>query len=308
MARRSNSSPPEDRTLSVPEMRGGIERLKRRLEELRAFDPQSVSTRGSSEVVSLETAIEDTLAAVFGQGTPKFKRYRPACDLEPSPILSLTPDWIAVRGGGGEQGGENPHELRHGIDERKQRAVALLEQAVRGLEEEIGQRPLEPSIGLNDAASQQTALTDAHKVFVVHGHDEAALQAVARFLEQLGLEAVILRERPDQGRATIEKFEHYAGQAGFAVVLLTPDDIAGVPSVPASAARARQNVIFELGYFVGKLGRGRACLLRKGDVEIPSDLYGVIYTDLDAASGWKIKLVQELKAAGLDFDANKMWS
>jgi len=95
---------------------------------------------------------------------------------------------------------------------------------------------------------------------------------------------------------------------GFAVVLLTPDDIAGTPSAPGSATRARQNVVFELGYFAGKLGRGRACLLRKGDVEIPSDLYGVIYTELDDSDGWKLKLVRELKAAGLDFDANRMWA
>jgi len=67
-------------------------------------------------------------------------------------------------------------------------------------------------------------------------------------------------------------------------------------------------VIFELGYFVGKLGRGRACLLRRGEVEIPSDLYGVIYTDMDAADGWKLKLVRELKAAELGFDADRMWA
>jgi predicted nucleotide-binding protein len=308
MARRSTSSPPEDRSRSVPEMRSGIERLTRRIEELKAFDPQSVSTHRSSEIVSLETAIEDTLAAVFGQGTPKFKRYRPACDLEPSPTLSLTPGWIGVRGGGGGRSGENPHELRHGIDERKKRALALLEQAVRGLEEEIEQRPPEPAFGLDEGVSQRTAPTDAHKVFVVHGHDEAALQAVARFLEQIGLEAIILREQPDQGRATIEKFEDCAADVGFAVVLLTPDDLAGPATSPAAASRARQNAIFELGYFAGKLGRGRTCLLRKGEVEIPSDLYGVIYTDMDAADGWKIKLVRELKAAKLDFDANKMWS
>jgi predicted nucleotide-binding protein len=78
-------------------------------------------------------------------------------------------------------------------------------------------------------------------------------------------------------------------------------------SAATQVSRARQNVIFELGYFAGKLGRGRACLLRKGDVEIPSDLYGVIYTDMDAAEGWKIKLVKEIKAAGLSFDANKVW-
>ena len=65
--------------------------------------------------------------------------------------------------------------------------------------------------------------------------------------------------------------------------------------------------MFELGYFAAKLGRGRTCLLRKGDVEIPSDLYGVIYTELDAGDGWKMKLVKEMKAAGLIFDANKAW-
>jgi len=141
----------------------------------------------------------------------------------------------------------------------------------------------------------------------VHGHDEAALQAVARFLEQLNLEAIILREQPDAGRTIIEKFEECAADVGFAVVLLTPDDLGGVVSGPPTASRARQNVIFELGYFAGKLGRGRACLIRKGTVEIPSDLHGVIYTDLDPAEGWKMKLVKELKAAKLDFDANRMW-
>ncbi|MNR34040.1 putative nucleotide-binding protein containing TIR-like domain protein [compost metagenome] len=74
-----------------------------------------------------------------------------------------------------------------------------------------------------------------------------------------------------------------------------------------SDTRARQNVIFELGYFSAKLGRGRVCLLRKGHVEIPADLYGVIYTDMDSADGWKAKLVGELKAAKLDFDANRFW-
>lgn len=307
MARRSIPSPPEDRPLSVLEMRSGVERLNLRIQELKGFDPQSVSTRRSSEVVYLETAIEDTLAAVFGQGTPKFRRYQLAADLEPAPTLTITPDWIGARGGSGGRD-QNPHELRGGIEERKQRALALLQQAIRGLEEEIERRPPEPALDRNVDAIEQETPTNARKVFVVHGHDEAALQAVARFLEKICLEAIILREQPDQGRATIEKFEHYAGQVGFAVVLLTPDDLAGSPSAPASAARARQNVIFELGYFAGKLGRGRACLLRKGSVEIPSDLYGVIYTDFDAADGWKIKLVQELKAAGLDFDANKVWS
>jgi predicted nucleotide-binding protein len=66
-------------------------------------------------------------------------------------------------------------------------------------------------------------------------------------------------------------------------------------------------VVFELGYFAGKLGRGRTCLLRKGNVDIPSDLYGVIYSEMDPAEGWKRKLARELKAAGFDFDAEKVF-
>jgi len=147
----------------------------------------------------------------------------------------------------------------------------------------------------------------SNKVFIVHGHDDAALQGLARFLEKLGLDAIILMEQPDQGRTIIEKFEDSAADVGFAVVLLTPDDLGGLASAEDQRARARQNVIFELGYFAGQLGRGRVCLLRKGDVEIPSDLFGVIYTAMDSAEGWKSKLIRELKAAGLDFDAGKLW-
>jgi hypothetical protein len=146
----------------------------------------------------------------------------------------------------------------------------------------------------------------SNKVFIVHGHDEAAWQGLARFVEKLGLEAIVLQEQPDQGFTIIEKFETYAKQVGFAVVLLTPDDLGGSALAPALGARARQNVIFELGYFAGKLGRARACLLRKGAAEIPSDLYGVIYTDMDAAGGWKLKLAKELKAAEIPFNQAKV--
>jgi predicted nucleotide-binding protein len=183
----------------------------------------------------------------------------------------------------------------------------LLEQAIRGLQEEIAHRPPEAVSEIDRATIQQSAAGKSNKVFVVHGHDQAALQSVARFLEKLGLEAIILNEQPDQGRTIIEKFEDCADDVGFAVVLMTPDDVAGPVAAPQSVTRARPNVIFELGYFAGKLGRGRACLLRKGAVEIPSDLYGVIYTEMDDGNGWKIKLGEELKAAQLDFDANRMW-
>ncbi|CAH1692187.1 Putative nucleotide-binding protein with TIR-like domain [Hyphomicrobiales bacterium] len=142
-------------------------------------------------------------------------------------------------------------------------------------------------------------LPGSNKVFVVNGHDEGARESVARFIDKLGLEAVILAEQVDQGRTVIQKFEDNASEVGFAVVLITPDDIGGSVSNDEQSRRARQNVLFELGYFRGCLGKGKVCLVRKGDVEIPSDLAGVLYTEMDMGGGWKTKLAKEIDAAGL---------
>ncbi len=143
-------------------------------------------------------------------------------------------------------------------------------------------------------------------VFVVHGHDEAAKQSVARFIETLGLDAIILHEQPNEGRTIIEKFEDYSS-VGYTVVLLTPDDVGALASEPeAMRPRARQNVIFELGFFVGKLGRKNVCVLYKPGVERPSDYQGVVFEPLDDGEGWKLKLYKEMKAAGLDVDASKL--
>jgi predicted nucleotide-binding protein len=144
-----------------------------------------------------------------------------------------------------------------------------------------------------------------NKIFVVHGHDEGAREAVARFLEKIEFIPIILQEQPNQGRTIIEKFEDHAGEASFAVVLLTPDDVGGARAAGASSERPRQNVVFELGFFVGRLGRGKVCLLRRGDLEDFSDFQGVVYTEMDASGGWKIRLARELEAAGLTVDVGK---
>lgn len=143
------------------------------------------------------------------------------------------------------------------------------------------------------------------KVFLVHGHDESAREGTARFLEKLGLEPIILNEQPNAGRTIIEKVERYA-EVAFAVVLLTPDDIGAVHGNPQHdlKPRARQNVILELGYFLGRLGRTHVAALIKGDVEKPSDYDGVVYLDLDPAGAWKLQLARELKTAGLNVDLN----
>lgn len=141
-------------------------------------------------------------------------------------------------------------------------------------------------------------------VFIVHGRDEAAKEAVARFIEQLGLHSVVLHEMPNGGRTIIEKFEEYSN-VGFAVVLLTPDDIGASPEQREQMKpRARQNVILELGYFLGKLGRNRVCLLYKEGVEIPSDYHGVLYVPMDTGNGWRLELAKELKHAGFKIDMN----
>jgi len=142
------------------------------------------------------------------------------------------------------------------------------------------------------------------EVFVVHGHDAAAKESVARFIERLKLEPIILHEYADQGRTIIEKFLECSSAVGYAVVLLTPDDTGAVVGSVELRPRARQNVILELGYFIGVLGRRHVCALKAPGVEVPSDLDGVLYVELDAAGGWKIRLAKEMKAAGLDVDLN----
>ncbi len=119
------------------------------------------------------------------------------------------------------------------------------------------------------------------KVFLVHGHDDSARESVARFLEKLSLEPIILHEQPNEGKTIIEKVERHA-EVAHAVVLLTPDDVGAVTTESENLQlRARQNVILELGYFLGKLGRNRVAALRKGELEKPSDYDGVIYIPLD---------------------------
>lgn len=154
--------------------------------------------------------------------------------------------------------------------------------------------------------------TIRNRVFVVHGRDEEAKAIVARFLENCNLIPIILHEQADRGRTIIEKFEQEA-DVHFAVVLLTPDDRGGIKYASDEQThaslkdRARQNVVFELGYFLGRLGRGNVCALLRGPVELPSDINGVIYTSMAADDGWKLKLAKELRSAGFDMDLNSVF-
>ncbi len=164
---------------------------------------------------------------------------------------------------------------------------------------------LKCSINSSEESASPKILKETNNIFIVHGHDDRTKLDVARTIEKLGLKPIILSEQPNQGQTIIEKFELHS-DVGFAVVLLTADDLGKVKTEEEEKYRARQNVILEMGYFIGKLGRNKVFPLYESGVELPSDLHGVLYNPLDEAGGWKFKLAKELNAAGYNVDANKL--
>ena len=145
--------------------------------------------------------------------------------------------------------------------------------------------------------------TRKRKVFIVHGHNEALKQEVARMVEKQGLEAIILSEQVNRGKTIIEKFEEHS-DVGAAICLFTGDDYGKAKDATSENLRARQNVVFEAGYFMGKLGRENVVLIANPDIEIPSDLKGVVYTN---EKSWQIDVLKELKAIGYAIDLNKLF-
>lgn len=153
--------------------------------------------------------------------------------------------------------------------------------------------------------SQKALKMNDIKVFIVHGHNDTIKLNVARTLEKLGLEPIILHEQANAGKTIIEKFETHSN-VEFAIILLTADDEGKSKKETISKYRARQNVILEMGYFIGKLGRDRICVLYEDGVEYPSDLYGLVYTLIDGHNAWRYKLCDELKAAGYNVSKDKL--
>jgi predicted nucleotide-binding protein len=231
----------------------------------------------------LQAAVQDRLARTFGADSLEYERYKAAA------IFDNGPHNYAY---------EVPiQEVQQSLDRSKGRSIALVEQAVQSLEEQIAETG-EPAA---------RAVTTAHprKLFIVHGRDDGTKQTVARFVEKLGLEAIILHERPNKGRTIIAKFREESEGVGFAVVLMTADDVGKARDGSDLNPRARQNVVFELGFFIGTLKLERVAAMVKGDIERPSDFDGVVYISLDQAD-WTTQLAKELKAAGYEFDAGKV--
>jgi len=140
---------------------------------------------------------------------------------------------------------------------------------------------------------------------VVHGRNDGFKSEVSSFLTRLELNPIILNEKANRGRTIIEKFENHSNVTS-AIVLFTSDDVGKFKDDKDLEARARQNVIFEAGYFIGKLGREKTIILYEEGLKIPSDLLGYIYIPLDINKRWHLDLAKELKAIGFEIDLNKL--
>jgi predicted nucleotide-binding protein len=275
-------SPPAERILTPAQMRLAIARFNRRITDLEAFDPTKVTDRRDPNITALAGSIGEALTETYGENTSAFRRYGAAAALDTA---------------GYNMNGTRHSAVIEGLIRGKQRAIVLLEGAIRAFEEKLSYD--ESSQAATSAEVEPVSEELSREIFVVHGHDEAAKAQVVNVIERAGLIAVVLHEQPNEGKTIIEKFEKHGAAAGFAVIILTPDDVGG-PSAEQLRPRARQNVIGEMFWFAGRLGRHRVCALVKGAPEMPSDFAGVGYTPFDEHNGWKTKLLQELDAAGYE--------
>ena len=190
-----------------------------------------------------------------------------------------------------------------------------LKKMIVEIERIIGRlKRMDPNTELNDYFDISKIKTEnsiieskSKKVFIVHGHNQDKKNTVARYLENLGLKPIILHEHSNKGRTIIEKFEDYS-DVPFAIALITADDLGCSKKLYKSKKnleyRARQNVVFELGFFVGKLGRDKVCILYEKDVVFPSDYKGVVYYSFQG--NWKLGIAKELKSSGFNIETDNI--
>lgn len=144
----------------------------------------------------------------------------------------------------------------------------------------------------------------SNKVFIVHGHNKELRNEVKTVLYELGLKPVVLNEQPNGGKTIIEKFEEKSKDVNYAIILMTADDEGKAKKEKEYNLRARQNVILEMGYFMSRLKRSNVFLLLEDDVEMPSDINGVVYASVN--ENWKLMLVKELRNCGYRVSADDL--
>lgn len=307
-------------------MRAAVAKLRRRVADLEAFDPNRVEKREDPSVETLSKAIDSTLLEVFGADTPEYQRYCGAKVIDTAPfLLNGTP--ISL--------------VRSGLEQGKTTAVALLDQAIAAFEEAIAEgkamavpaesrapaapaqaapaaapapptpaaepapsimrKPAEETTAAAPAAAGAAARRD---VLVVCGHDTVVSGEVARFLRKADLDAILMHEQGTEALTDVERLERHSG-VGFVVVLLpAEEDENAAPANGVHRPRGRNALVAELYYFAGKLGRGRVCALTMSESGAPQ-VSGVSYAVYDAYEGWQKWLLKALEEAGYHIDWGK---
>ena len=277
--KRSKSKPPiEIRKFTSEEIELGIKKLRRRIEEIQNLDPNSVPY-DDAKVNMLESKINMTIQDVFGLNSQEFRDY----------------GYHRIWHGGYntmDTDAQRQAKFAAGIPQ----TITMLEGLISHLEEKhedliYDQKP--------EQIPQSDPLKKSRKVFIIHGHDELNLMRLDNLLQdRFYLDTIILKEKPGKGRTLIEKFEQEAPKASYAFVIFTPDDLIEVKKTKYT--QARPNVIFELGWFYGRLRRERVCILFKKGTKIPSDLEGITRVEFENSIEEKvIDIENELKEAGL---------
>jgi len=283
---------PKTASLSAQQIRSALPKLERRIAELKSADTSTIRERGEPRFESIEHKIDDTLVEIFGADTVEYNRFRIG-SLDKAPISFYQEVSL----------GKVIEGYKRGIAE----AISTLETIVQLFNEKLadGEAEATPVSSQSGGETVTAKRMDKNKVFIVHGRDDQAKLSAARFIEKLGLTAIILHEQANGGKTIIEKIEEHTN-VGFALVLYTPCDVGGLANDQSQSLRARQNVVFEHGYLVAKLSRSNVCALVKGKVEVPSDINGVVYVPFDEANAWHIAVAKELRSAGYGIDMNKV--
>jgi predicted nucleotide-binding protein len=293
--KRGSSSNIEERDLA--KVNAGITKLQQRLEEFKAISQDTSIDYNKLE--SITKHFIRNVGEIFGAGSTEFEQQKDSMGVYHPPFYDTS--WTELQA---------ERQLQSAYRAGINRLVPQIDSLVLQLEEEK-QIYSQPSLS-QGAISSQAATGGASKpnVFIVHGQDTEFLREVERLVVKLDASPIILSDKPSMGATILEKFEREGSPVDFALVLLSPDDI-GAPAPRHGSsqiewkARARQNVILELGYFIGKLGRGKVAVLYKGkDLELPSDIHGLVYIPMNGS--WELAVAKEMRAAKLPIDLNRL--
>jgi predicted nucleotide-binding protein len=292
MAQRSTTSsqsaePPLELAMSIDEAKA---RLQERIEKGRALRQRRVESGDAFEVLSNDYSKWDSFNSALLKRVFTTDEMTEEYDYCSTIVVSYY----------GSPLSERIADLQRDLDRKIHR--------IDSINERLEIVPLSTSLP-PEVCSQQHCITQPRtgKVSVVHGRDEVAKTSLEVFLHELGLDPVVLHRQPDQGMTVIEKLEKHS-DVGYAFILLTPDEVAYLASEEAKPDaerkkehRARPNVIFEFGYFLGKLGRSRVCCLYTGDVALPSDVSGMIYKHYEKSiEEVAFSVIKDLKASGYE--------